>query len=348
MNPATNQPKTMLGAVFHPGNTDLVLDKKHPVRQPGKGEVLLKVAAAGVCHTDVFWLSGAIGSIDPNTYIMGHEISGTPVELGEDVDPKTAQIGKLYSVLSVAPCVTTGILGQDGGYAEFVTVRASQLVEVPAGVSKEEAAIASDAGVTAFNAVKVAAGLGQGGQGKKVLIFGIGGLGHLAVQYAKHFGATVYACDIKPDARKLALELGAVEAFDLLTLDKKIKEENFTVDITIDFPVTSQTFAFASSALADKTGKLDINRKPIAVVVGLSEETLTFSSLNALLTNVQIHNSLYGSRDDLVEVLDLFAKRTIKGVVTAVPLEKVNEVLDDLRAYEIHGRRVVIPSHHHD
>lgn len=117
----------------------------------------------------------------------------------------------------------------------------------------------------------------------------------------------MYACDIKPAARKLALELGAVEAFDLLTLDKKIKEENFTVDITIDFPVTSQSmfnllafryhspkltwsfvaFAFASSALADKTGKLEVTRKPIAVVVGLSEETLTFSSLNALLTNVQ-------------------------------------------------------------
>ncbi|KAK7039262.1 hypothetical protein VNI00_010167 [Paramarasmius palmivorus] len=341
-------PKTMFGALYEPGNQNLAIERHHPVPKPGKGEVLIKISASGVCHTDVTLLSGL--SLDVRKYILGHEICGVPVELGEGVDPHTVKKGKHYSILALHPCVksvgglpaaftSTGI-GLDGGFAPFVLVKQNQLVEVPNGVPVEVAAVGADAGITAYNAVHNTAGITHGTH-FRVLIFGIGGLGHLAVQYAKHFGATVYACDIKPEARELAVELGAVKAFDLIELDQATKN-GFTVDITIDFVASSQTFNFSLAALAgNAVASFPSTAK--AVVVGLGPDTLAVSEFSFLANETQVLPSLYGSRDDLKAVLDLFANGAVRAVVAKEPLEKVQKVIDELRASEYIGRKVVIP-----
>ncbi|KAJ7101417.1 hypothetical protein B0H15DRAFT_769596 [Mycena belliarum] len=338
-------PSTMFAAVYHPGNDRLVLNKNYPLRDLKDNEILLKVAAAGVCHTDVGLLSGV--TLDTRQYIVGHEASGIPVKLGAKVNGQTVQIGKLYSILTVDSCVhglkggpvllnSLGI-GRDGAYAEYIITTADTLVPVPEGVPVEVAAIASDAGVTAYHAVQHAAKVKRG---DKVLIFGIGGLGHLAVQYAKHFGATVYACDFKPAARKLALELGATEAFDLIELTNKTAA-GFTVDTTIDFISNNQTFNLAMAAL--RGNDVNFPSSPKCVLVGVSAENLVFSTLDIITSGVQIVGSTYGQRDDLVTVLDLFSKGTIRPHVHAEPLEHINRVIDELRAFEITGRKVVIP-----
>ncbi|KAJ6558309.1 hypothetical protein B0H19DRAFT_994190 [Mycena capillaripes] len=338
-------PTTMLAAVYEPGNQRLVLDRYYPIRELEDNEILLKVAAAGVCHTDVTLLSGF--SVNKRRYILGHEICGTPVKLGSKVHSSIIQRGKLYVVLALDDCVrglnggaallnTIGS-GKDGGYAEYIIVTADTLVPVPNGVSPEVAAVASDAGVTAYHAVQNVA---QVKPGDRVLIFGIGGLGHLAVQYAKYFGATVYACDFKPAARELALELGATEAFDLIELTDKTAA-GFTVDTTIDFIANNQTFTLAMAAL--RGNDVRFPSMPKCVMVGGSSENLVFNTFDTLTSGVQILGNTYGDRSTLSTVLDLFAKGTIRAHVHSEPLEKVNQVIDELRAFEITGRKVVVP-----
>lgn len=338
----------MLAALYKPGNDNLVLDPHYPVHKPKAGEVLVKVLACGVCHTDIAWLSGA--SLDERTYALGHEICGVPVELGEGVDPTLVQKDKLYIVLPLTPCVhgLTGLpaalnsigVGKDGGFAEYVTVTVDQLIKVPEGLSAPVAAIAADAGVTAFNAVHDVAGI-KHGTNFKVLIFGIGGVGHLAVQYAKYFGATVYACDIKPAARKLAVDLGATQAFDLIELSQQTKN-GFTVDITIDCVADSQTFNLAFAALQGNGVNFPPSCK--AVILAVSFDLLNFRALDIIGYGIEVLPVLTGPRSAAVASLELFANGAVKAHVQEEPLRNVNKVIDQLRAFEIIGRKVVVPS----
>ncbi|KAJ7472074.1 chaperonin 10-like protein [Mycena latifolia] len=315
-------PTTMLAAVYVPGNERLVLNKNYPIRELEENEILLKVSAAGVCHSDVTLLSGV--TLDTRKYIMGHEACGIPIKLGAKVDAQAVQKGKLYSILLAdgcshgvkgGPALLNGLgIGKDGAYAEYLITTADTLVPVPNGVPPEVAAIASDAGVTAYHAVQHAAKVKKG---DKVLIFGIGGVGHLAVQYAKHFGATVYACDFKPAARKLALELGATEAFDLIELTNKTTA-GFTVDTTIDFIANNQTFNLAMAAL--RGNDVNFPSSPTLVLVGVSAENLVFSTGDIITSG-----------------------GTVRAHVHSEPLKNVNKVIDELRAFEITGRKVVIP-----
>ncbi|KAJ7573647.1 GroES-like protein [Mycena floridula] len=341
----------MLAAVSKPDNDNLVLDSNYPVTAFKVGQVLLKVSACGVCRSDVQLLTGV--SIDTRTYALGHEICGVPVELGEGVDhPAIIKKNQLYSVLAFTFC-THGLVGSpailngtgvglDGGYAEYVTVNVEQLVEMiglPSGLSPELAAIAADAGITAYNAVHNTAGIKKG-TNFSVLIFGIGGLGHLSVQYAKHFGATdepleVYACDIKPAARKLAVELGAVEAYNLIELNQKIAN-GFKVDITIDFFGTNETFNSALQVLSNNDTKLPSIPKAVLALtpllfqsgVGINTETLTATLLTLFSANIHVLTSVYGSRSALVAALDLFAKGIVQARVQAVPLRDINNAID--------------------
>ncbi|KAJ6632395.1 chaperonin 10-like protein [Mycena sp. CBHHK59/15] len=338
-------PTTMLAAVYQAGNDNPVLDQNYPIRDLEPNEILIRVAAAGVCHTDVTLLTGVI--LDTRKYVLGHEGCGFPVKLGSQVDSNAVQIGKLYSILLADSC-THGLnggpamfetigLGKDGVYAEYVIATADALIPVPDGVPPEVAAIASDAGVTAYHAVQNAAKVKPG---DKVLIFGIGGLGHLAVQYAKHFGATVYACDFKPAARKLALELGAAEAFDLIDLNNKTAA-GFTVDTTIDFVANNQTFNLAMAAV--KGNDVNFPSTPKVVMVGVSAENLVFSTLDIIGSGAQILGSTYGPPSALVAALELFSKGIVRAHVETEPLENIGKVINELRSFEIIGRKVVIP-----
>ncbi|KAJ7611199.1 chaperonin 10-like protein [Roridomyces roridus] len=348
----TSTPQTMLAARYVPGNEKLVLDRAYPIRELKDNEVLLKMVAAGVCHSDTALLSGV--GLDTRTsptlvgdrclhrygYVMGHEACGMPVKLGAKVDKHQIHLGQLYSALNLNGC-THGLngasallnsfgIGNHGSYAEYYITTSDLLVPVPEGVPPAVAAIASDAGVTAYHAVHHAA---------QVLIYGVGGVGHLAVQYAKHFGATVYVCDFKPAARQLALELGATEAFDWIELNKRLTA-GFTVNTTIDFVATNQTFTTAMATVARNA--VDFPVSPRVVLVGISAENLVFNTLAILSSEVQIIGSSYGPRSALVAALDLFAKGTVRAHVSEHPLENVNQIIEELRASDVLGRKVVV------
>ncbi|EPQ56714.1 GroES-like protein [Gloeophyllum trabeum ATCC 11539] len=336
---------TMLAAIYEPGNNDLVL-KEYPIPTPFKKQVLLKVTASAVCHSDVFFLSGSFPLSNP--VILGHEIVGIPVQLGPDVTG--IEEGHLYAVWVIDPCAakaagvapiidSTGI-GMNGGYAEYVLVEDSQLVPVPHGLKPEIAALAADSLLTVYNAVHNVAGL-RPRSDLKVLIIGIGGLGHQAVQLCKHYGATVYACDYKPAARQLALELGATKAFDLAELTDATTTKKLTVDIVFDFVATSQTFTLAKAATQADSNTLGKHGK--IVVVGVSEETMTFTSIELILADVYVLPTLYGSKDDVKSSLKLLADGAVRPVVQVEPLENVNKIINELRANQVTGRKVIMP-----
>ncbi|KAF5328118.1 hypothetical protein D9758_018387 [Tetrapyrgos nigripes] len=380
-------PKTQTAALYRPGDISLSVVHDYPVPKPGKEKLcsrllLLESATPIPCFSlalpwtpELMWsgmkfvgrlLSKSLSSffILKNQQFSPGFMSSTVLLLlfrqrrfGSDVDKSKIHTDQLYIVLifdhhdhgiNGGPALlnSTGV-GIDGGYEEYVKVREDQLVQAPSGIPPEVAAIAADAGITAYDAVANKAGLGIPGywQKPKVLIFGIGGLGHLAVQYAKHFGATVYACDYKPEARKLALELGATEAFDLIELTNRISQERFTVDITVDFVGQNETFKLCLNALRGNDIAFPV--KSTAVIVGISTETFTVSVADLLTTGVNVVTTQYGSRKDAEAALELFANGTVKPVVSTVPLGEVNKVIDELRASKVRGRKVVIPGHDH-
>ncbi|KAI0636284.1 GroES-like protein [Trametes polyzona] len=338
-------PATMRAAVYHPGNLNLVVETDFPVPQPKHEQVLLKVAACGSCHSEVFTLSNAL--VDNRTYVFGHETVGTAVLLGDGVSG--IDLGTLYAIHAILPCVTglppilnSDGIGMNGGYAEYVAVDQRQLVPVPDGLAPEIAALATDSLLTAYNAIHNVAGL-RPGTTKRVLIYGIGGLGHQALQIAKSYGATVFAVDYKPEARELALQLGADRVLTLGEVATETTTGTLNVDIAVDFVVNEQSFTFDKAVT--KNDALNFTAPPSKIVlVGVSADSLPLNSAEVLVANTQVLPALYGSLDDLRACLDLLSQGVVKPVVQTVPLEAVDQTLNDLRASAVLGRRVVVPT----
>ncbi|KAI0695869.1 N-benzyl-3-pyrrolidinol dehydrogenase [Cerioporus squamosus] len=340
----------MRAAFYTPGNNKAVL-KDTPIPTPTSKQVLLKVAAAGVCHSDVYFLSDDV--LDPRTYVMGHENVGYAVEWGSEVTGIVR--GQLYAVWASVPCAkaTLGFppfsdsigLGENGGYAEYLVAAASELVPVPHGLAPEIAALASDSLITVYNAIHNVAEL-RPGTTKRVLIYGVGGLGHQAVQLAKSYGATVYACDFKPEARELALSLGAEQVFDhaeLTAATADTAENPFTVDVAIDFVVDAQSFNLTSNAVKRVGGDLS-SPGGVVVLVGISGDQLTITPIEYITWHINVKTAVYGTIHDLKASLDLLARRVVKPVVSTDSLENINKVLDALKANEVTGRKVILPN----
>ncbi|KAJ6476532.1 chaperonin 10-like protein [Mycena vitilis] len=312
----------MFAAVYQPGNDNLVLDKKYPIRELQDGEVLLRITAAGVCHTDAAVLNGVA-------------LDTRKSRLGPKVDASDVEIGKLYSVLIFDGCVkgltaqpgtippVIGV-GKDGAFAQYMITDAAALVP-PDGVPAEVAAIASDAGVTAYNAVQNAAKVKKG---DKVLIFGIGGLGHMAVQYAKYFGAT-------GKTSFAILSFPTSIGFGIYACCTKTAG-GFTVDTTIDFIANTQTFNLAMAALRGNESVFTSN--PKLVLVGYSADNLVFNTADAISFGVQKYVSQ--------ETACSYNKQgTVQAHhhVTTERLEDANKAIDELRSFEIVGKKVLIP-----
>ncbi|KAL5483611.1 hypothetical protein ACEPAI_8843 [Sanghuangporus weigelae] len=349
----------MQAAVYVPGNPSLKIDNHFEIPKPGPKQVLLKIQASGVCHTDVFLLSTAPS--DGRTYIMGHEATGIAVDFGKDV--YTIQKNKRYAVLSLGGCVAclarrNGIkitpgesaleeffaipsfgLGGNGGHAEFAVVDADMLVPVPENVLPEHAAVMADAGITVWSALKTTAEIRKG---ERVLITGIGGLGLLAVQLAVYLGAEVYAVDIRPSSRELALRFGARNAFDLVELDA-VLAKGFQVDCAVDFVSSDTTFQKEVSAVGGNFLNSALQKRGRIVIVGASDHNLVTNALAGIVMGLQVRYTAYGVKEDLIEVLDLASKGIVRPIVDKLPLHEANKAYNDLRANLILSRRVLIP-----
>jgi alcohol dehydrogenase, propanol-preferring len=334
----------MKAAVVREFKQPLVLED---VEMPaiGSDEVLIKVEACGVCHSDLHIAEGdwtQLRRMIKTPLIPGHEVVGHVVERGDSVTEleKGDRVGVAWLHWSCGECELckegrenlcskqqiTGA-SVDGGYAEYVKAKASHAAKVPEALDSYEAAPLFCAGVTVYRAIKNAAVR----PGQRVAIFGIGGLGHLAVQIAKAFGAEVIAVDIADDKLELARTLGADHTLNGSTVDV-VKQLRSMGGAHVSVVTSAAKAAYDQAFYATRSsGTL--------VVVGMPAEDLTFPAI--MMREVKIMSSATGTRQDLREVLDLAAAGKIRCRIETSPIERINEIFDQMRRAQITGRAVL-------
>jgi propanol-preferring alcohol dehydrogenase len=336
----------MKAAVLHEfGPTLSVEEVARPV--PGADDVLIQVEACGVCHSDLHVTEGdqpPLKGVTKPLLIPGHDVVGRVVERGANVkhlsEGDRVGVAWLYATCGeCGPCregrenmcrkgVITGVM-VDGGYAEYMVARASHALRVPEGLTAEAAAPLFCAGLTAYRALKSA----DVGPGDRVGIFGVGGLGHLAVQIAKAWGAEVIALDVDPAKLELARSLGAAQTFNAASPDDiKALRKLGGVNVAVVTSAAKAAYDTAFRCLAPG-GTLS--------VVGLPAEPLTFPALALVGIEARIVGSSVGTRDDMRAVLDLAAEGKLRCLTETQPLDQVNAVFERMRRGQITGRVVL-------
>jgi alcohol dehydrogenase, propanol-preferring len=314
----------------------------------GPFDILVSIHASGVCHTDLHAANGDWPVKPTLPFIPGHEGVGEVVELGDLVsDIKIGDrvgVPWLYSTCGHCKHCLSGwetLCGAqkntgysvNGGYAEFAVADSRYVAKIPKGLDYIDISPHFCAGVTTYKAVKVSGSDSR----KTVLISGIGGLGHMALQYARVTGARTIAVDTSDDKLELARKLGADETVNALSKDvaKTVKSMG-GADIVIATAVSARAFRSAFDSL---------NSGGTMVVVGIPPEELPIPIFELVLKGIKIIGSIVGTRQDLQETLDLAARRLIVCEHTVARLEDVNDVLDQMRAGEITGRVVLELDH---
>lgn len=333
----------MFAARYVPGQKTLSIQCIE-IPTPGPDQVVLKVAAAGICHSDLFCLElGAFG----HTFTMGHEICGSVVSQGENVgerfDPSA-----LYAVHGPNPCGKCDYclsgndnlcnapgrahvgLGEDGGYAEFVRVAARNIVRVPDGIAPEVAAVATDAVLTPYHAIKTVAEVKPG---SKVLILGLGGLGLNGLQIALALGADVTACDLKETSLEAARSFNPHRVLNSREIDTELDKASF--DVVLDFVGIDQTFAQAQSF---------VRPNGTIVLIGVGNGNVTLSSAAMITYQVRVLGTFWGTHAELAAVYDLIAAGKVTPSVETGDMKDVNHWLEELHAGRVKSRIALIPA----
>jgi propanol-preferring alcohol dehydrogenase len=314
---------------------------------PGAEEVLIQVEACGVCHSDLHVAEGdwpQFAKIVKRPLILGHEIAGRVIEKGGAV--RELEIGDRVGVPWVHwtcgecefcregnenLCTKQKITGVtvDGGYAEFVKAPASHALKIPAGLSSIEAAPLFCAGVTVYRALRQA-GISRG---QRLAIFGLGGLGHLAVQIGSEFGAEVTAIDISDEKLDRARSLGAATTLNAATGDA-VKQVRIAGGAHVAIVCSAAKAAYdAAFKCLRPTGTL--------LVVGLPAENICFPPIMMSAGEVRIKASAVGTRQDVSGVLAMAAAGKLRCDTTTHPLEFANDALELLRKGQVAGRIVL-------
>ncbi|MGB8458054.1 MAG: zinc-dependent alcohol dehydrogenase [Candidatus Acidiferrum sp.] len=339
----------MKAAVLHEFKTPLALEEV-PRPVPAENDLLIQVEACGVCHSDVHVADGdwpQFTGIIKKPLILGHEIAGRVIEKGSTI--REFQIGDRVGVPWIHwtcgecefcreghenLCVKQKITGVtvDGGFAEFVRAPASHAVKIPAELSAVDAAPLFCAGVTVYRALKQA----RIRSGQRLAIFGIGGLGHLAVQIGRELEAEVTAVDIAEEKLRLAESLGAEKSVNA-TSANSVKElrKNGGVHVALVTSAAKAAYDLAFSCVRP-TGTL--------LVVGLPSENICCSPIMMAAREIHIQATAVGTRQDLREILAMGAAGKIHCQSSVRPLAQVNTILEQLRCGQIAGRAVLSPA----
>jgi alcohol dehydrogenase, propanol-preferring len=317
--------------------------------KPGADDVLIEVEACGVCHSDLHVADGEWPQLVPITkkpLILGHEIAGRVIEKGALVNQ--LEIGDRVGVPWVHwtcgeceycregnenLCVKQQITGVtvDGGYAEFVKAPASHALKIPEELSCIDAAPLFCAGVTVYRALRQA----KIQPGQRLAVFGVGGLGHLAVQIALGLGAIVTAIDVSDEKLAQARSLGASTTLNVGTVNV-VKELRGAGGMHVALVTSAAKAAYDTAFPCVKpTGML--------LVVGLPAESLCFPPIRMAATEVRIQASSVGTRRDLRGVLAMGAAGKVHCQTTTRPLAQVNEALEQLRQGKVSGRMALVP-----
>ena len=317
---------------------------------PGHGEVIIEVRAAGVCRTDLHIISGQpIGVATASLpHILGHENAGIVRSVGEAVAELTPgdkvvcypflssglSLEERYGIDSQAEHRTTPGINAPGGFCELVKFTERSLIKVPAQVSLDSLAPLGDAGVTAYGAYRKLASFVR--PQDVVVAIGMGGVGHIGVQLLKRLTpAQVLAVDNRPEARKLAAELGKVECYDPAESLDKVMEmtKGRGARAVVDFVGLSETASMGIRMLANR-GRY--------VAVGTGGE-VSVPTAELVGREISVVGSFVGTYTDLLEVTNLTVRREVTSHVVPYPLSAANEALHDLAAGRVLGRAVLIP-----
>jgi propanol-preferring alcohol dehydrogenase len=330
-----------------PGFGQRLVIEDRPMPEPGPGQVVVRMEASGLCHTDIHAANGDWPVTPTVPFIPGHEGVGIVTELGDGVT--SPQIGQRvavpwlgYACGTCRYCLTgweTLCLSQrntgysvDGGYAEYFLAEAAFAAPVPDGIDPREAAPLTCAGVTTYKAIKV----GNVRPGDLVAVSGVGGLGHLAVQYAKIFGGTVAAVDITDEKLALARELGADIVIDARADDPAaVLQSHGGADVAVGLAVDDKSFATAYAGLR-RGGRLVLVALPAA-------GTLSIPVFDTVLNGTSVIGSIVGTRADLAEVFGLHAAGRTRVSYETRPLAEVNEGIAEVLHGKARARLVLVP-----
>lgn len=331
-------------AIINGPNSGVAIEERErPV--PGPGQVLIRVRACGVCHSDLNVLQGAF-PFAQYPIVPGHEVAGVVEEVGSGVEwPETgARVGMpwLYSscghceqctrgeevLCQVAPNVT-GVTA-DGGYAEFMLAPAAYVAPIPDALDFAEAAPLMCAGLTVYNGLRNA-----GFQpGDRVAVIGLGGLGHLGVLYAKAMGARVAVLSGSPDKEDEAKELGA-ELF-INTRNGSVSEallgwEGGANVILATAPSVEPMTAALPGLAPDGT----------LTVLGAAAGEITVSPMDLIGARRHLMGSPSGSRKDVRDALEFAANNDVRPLITTRPLDEAGDILNEMHEGRLRNRVVL-------
>lgn len=324
--------------------TDPLVIQERDIPTPDRHQVVVRLEASGLCHTDIHAAAGDWPVKPSPPFVPGHEGVGIVEAKGGDV--RFVEVGQRVAIPWLGEacgrcdhCVCgweTLCLEQknsgyavDGAYAEYALAHGDYVVAVPDGVDPLDAAPLACAGVTTYKALKV----GQAGPGTRVLISGIGGLGHLALQYANVFGAETIAVDVTDAKLDLAGELGADHVIDARTADVAAEVQALGgADAAIGVAVSNAAFQAAYGSLR-RGGRLVLVALP-------SDGKLELPVFDMVLGGKKVIGSIVGTREDLAEVYRLHQRGQTRVIRESRELEQVNECFEEVRSGKVSARLV--------
>jgi propanol-preferring alcohol dehydrogenase len=317
---------------------------ERPLREPGPNEVRILVEACGVCHTDSMLVNAEIPNL---TYprVPGHEIIGRIDAVGSNV--RTRSVGQRVGVgicggwddtclsclrgdfVNCANAVLTGIM-IDGGYAEVMIIEARATVTIPDRLEPVKAAPLLCAGVTTYNALRNA-GLRAGAL---VAVQGVGGLGHLGIQYARRMGFKTVAINRGPEPEKLAREFGAHQYIDSNAEDAGAKlRELGGADAVLATAPSGKAMSGLINGLAVR-GKL--------LVIGLAPDPMEVKTGSLVFGMHSISGSVTGSVQDEQETAEFSLLENIEPMIEVMPLSKAREAYDRMMSAKARFRMVLV------
>ncbi len=336
---------TMRAAVVHSFTEPLRIDER-PLPTPGPHEALVRVEYTGVCHTDLHAARGDWPVKPELPFVPGHEGVGTVVAVGEHVE--RVRVGDLVGNAWLAsacgacefcesgwetlcPAQRNSGYSVDGSFGDHMLVDARFCPVIPAGVDLAAAAPILCAGVTVYKGLKVT----EARPGQWMLVSGIGGLGHVAVQYAVAMGMRVVAIDVDETKLALARQHGAevtVNADEHDAVGEITRATGGGVHGALVTAVNGKAFPQAVAGL---------RRGGTVALVGLPPESFPLDIFTTVLLGLTVRGSIVGTRRDMAEALDFFARGLVSPTYSVRRLEEINEVFGEMDRGAIDGRVVL-------
>jgi propanol-preferring alcohol dehydrogenase len=337
-------PKTMKAAVVEKFGEPLVV-REVPVPEAGPGQVLVEIIASGVCHTDLHAADGDWPVKPALPFTPGHEGAGVVVALGPGVthlnEGDRVGIAWLHSACgycefclsgweTLCPQQKNSGYSVNGSFAQYAVAQADYLGRIPKNLSFADAAPILCAGVTTYKGLKET----DTRAGEWVVISGIGGLGHVAIQYAKAMGLHVAAVDLGPEKMGLAKRLGAELVIDAKTQDPP-------TEIKKQIGGAHGVLVTAVSTIAFKQAIGMLRHGGTCVLNGLPPGEFPVPIFDVVLNRYTIRGSIVGTRMDLEEALRFAAEGKVRATIETQPLESINDVFARLKTGKVNGRIVL-------